>query len=220
MYAAKAQGQGPPRRVRPVHAARAPSRLDMEAELRHAIDADEFVLHYQPIVDLASSRIVGVRGARPLAAPDARPHRAARLHPAGRGDRAHRAARPDGDHGGVRAAPRAGVGPTRELTMSVNVSPRQADRTRLRGRDRGDPRRPGSSPSARPRDHRIADAPRVGRQRRVPAAAARSRRALVVDDFGTGFSALEYFKRFAVHGLRSTARSSTVSAGRERTRPS
>ena len=24
---------------------------------------------------------------------------------------------------------------------------------------------------------------------------------LVVDDFGTGFSALEYFKRFAVHGL-------------------
>jgi EAL domain-containing protein (putative c-di-GMP-specific phosphodiesterase class I) len=25
---------------------------------------------------------------------------------------------------------------------------------------------------------------------------------LVVDDFGTGFSALEYFKRFAVHGLK------------------
>ena len=26
--------------------------------------------------------------------------------------------------------------------------------------------------------------------------------SLVVDDFGTGFSALEYFKRFAVHGLK------------------
>ena len=44
----------------------------------------------------------GLRGAPALAAPDARPGRAARLHPARRGDRADRAARPVGASRGVR----------------------------------------------------------------------------------------------------------------------
>lgn len=35
-------------------------RLSMESRLRHAIDQDGFVLHFQPIVDLGSARPVGV----------------------------------------------------------------------------------------------------------------------------------------------------------------
>jgi EAL domain-containing protein (putative c-di-GMP-specific phosphodiesterase class I) len=38
---------------------RAMDRLNMETMLRRAIDRDEFVLHYQPRVDLATNRIVG-----------------------------------------------------------------------------------------------------------------------------------------------------------------
>jgi EAL domain-containing protein (putative c-di-GMP-specific phosphodiesterase class I) len=36
---------------------RAWRRLEIETDLRHALDRGEFVLHYQPIVDLASGRI-------------------------------------------------------------------------------------------------------------------------------------------------------------------
>jgi diguanylate cyclase (GGDEF)-like protein/PAS domain S-box-containing protein len=39
---------------------RAVERHDLETALRLALDRDEFVLHYQPQVDIASSRVIGV----------------------------------------------------------------------------------------------------------------------------------------------------------------
>jgi diguanylate cyclase len=41
-------------------AAQAPDRLVMQAELRHALDGDELVLHYQPKLDVGSERVCGV----------------------------------------------------------------------------------------------------------------------------------------------------------------
>jgi len=58
MYHAKQSGAGYSVFV-PQHDAYSPQRLALMAELRDAIDNDELVLHYQPIVDLNTRQVVG-----------------------------------------------------------------------------------------------------------------------------------------------------------------
>ena len=41
------------------HAPGAVARLTLETDLRRALDRDEFVLHYQPILSLATQAVVG-----------------------------------------------------------------------------------------------------------------------------------------------------------------
>jgi diguanylate cyclase (GGDEF)-like protein/PAS domain S-box-containing protein len=69
MYRAKAAGRGGYEIFDPGMHASALKRLTVEAELRRAIERSEFTVHYQPIVQLPSSRISGfealVRWARP-----------------------------------------------------------------------------------------------------------------------------------------------------------
>ena len=71
MYSAKAQGRGRLRFYSPEmeEASRGNFRLNLEADLRKAIRREEFVLHYQPQIDLSTGRIVGaealVRWQRP-----------------------------------------------------------------------------------------------------------------------------------------------------------
>jgi diguanylate cyclase (GGDEF)-like protein/PAS domain S-box-containing protein len=60
MYAAKAGGKDRYELFRPEMHADMVLRLELEAELRHAADRGELVLHYQPIVELASGRITRV----------------------------------------------------------------------------------------------------------------------------------------------------------------
>ncbi|GLY97354.1 bifunctional diguanylate cyclase/phosphodiesterase [Actinoplanes sp. NBRC 103695] len=60
LYQAKADGKGVARRFDPAQFALAEQRRRDEADLRRAADANEFEVHYQPIVDLAGERTVGV----------------------------------------------------------------------------------------------------------------------------------------------------------------
>ena len=41
---------------------RAQERFELEAELRRAVEQEEFVLHYQPIVSLRDGSMVGFEG--------------------------------------------------------------------------------------------------------------------------------------------------------------
>jgi diguanylate cyclase (GGDEF)-like protein len=60
MYAAKADGKRRYRTFDPAMLAGAVERLELEAELKRALENDELDLHYQPIVELATGRIRAV----------------------------------------------------------------------------------------------------------------------------------------------------------------
>ena len=59
MYRAKNTGRGRYEMFDRAMHAEALSRLQIETDLRHAFDRNEFFLHYQPIVSLESGRIIG-----------------------------------------------------------------------------------------------------------------------------------------------------------------
>jgi diguanylate cyclase (GGDEF)-like protein len=59
MYRAKAEGRGGVQFYDRSMNARALDNLHLEARLRRALERNEFVLHYQPRVDVANGRIVG-----------------------------------------------------------------------------------------------------------------------------------------------------------------
>lgn len=60
MYRSKRQGRDTYQLFAPEKGPSSPNRLNLEAQLRNALRAGEFRLHYQPIVDLGSGRILGV----------------------------------------------------------------------------------------------------------------------------------------------------------------
>jgi EAL domain-containing protein (putative c-di-GMP-specific phosphodiesterase class I) len=205
MYAAKAQGKARHAVFDPSMRVRARSRLEMEGELRQAIDEASFELHYQPIVELSSNRIIGLEALvrwrhakHGLIAPNAfipLAEATGLIVPLGR-----LVTRMACDQ--LRAWIDAGSCDP-HLTVSVNVSPRQL-----------------VAPGFADEVGEILTAARLEPSSLIleiteslllleSAGSDSALRQLqemgvhlVVDDFGTGFSALEYFKRFSVQGLK------------------
>lgn len=60
MYQAKANGRSRVELADSTHRQRAKTRLEIDRALREALQDDEVVPHFQPIVDVASGRVVGV----------------------------------------------------------------------------------------------------------------------------------------------------------------
>jgi EAL domain-containing protein (putative c-di-GMP-specific phosphodiesterase class I) len=60
MYSAKKQGRNCFQFYQPAMNDEAQERIRIEGALRNALERDEFVLHYQPQVDLGTGRIIGV----------------------------------------------------------------------------------------------------------------------------------------------------------------
>jgi diguanylate cyclase (GGDEF)-like protein/PAS domain S-box-containing protein len=205
MYAAKAEGKARHAVFDPSMRIRARSRLQMEAELRIAIEEASLTLHYQPIIELASNRIVGfealVRWPHPdhgLIPPnDFIPLAEATnlIVPLGRlvMTTACRQLRTWIDAG--LCSP--------DLEMSVNVSPRQTLQPGFATDIAETLAATGLEASSLILEitesmilqDSVATDNMLGQLRDMGM-------TLVVDDFGTGFSALEYFKRFSVQGLK------------------
>jgi diguanylate cyclase (GGDEF)-like protein len=60
MYRAKGQGRGRYEMFDTTMLAHATTRLALETDLRKALDRQEFIIHYQPILELETQRIVGL----------------------------------------------------------------------------------------------------------------------------------------------------------------
>ncbi len=60
MYAAKADGPGQARVFSPILISRSRSRLRLINDLRAALESDQLDVHYQPVVDLVTGRLLGV----------------------------------------------------------------------------------------------------------------------------------------------------------------
>ena len=73
MYSAKGAGKARCEVFDAAMRARAVARLQVEIDLRRAVERQEFCLHYQPILELDSKRVAGFEALRALAAPRTRP---------------------------------------------------------------------------------------------------------------------------------------------------
>ena len=124
MYRAKERGRGRSELFDEVMRRDAFERLRTESDLRRALERDEFRVLYQPIFDTATLRPIAVEALVRWQHPDPRGRRAGRVHPARRGDRSHRAARPLG----ARARRRRG----RRLAPSASPTCRCASRSTSR----------------------------------------------------------------------------------------
>jgi len=205
MYTAKRAGKGLTAVFDPMMFAELQGRLELEGELRLALETDQLRLEYQPILELATGRIVDLEALLRWDHPSGRnvgpaefipvAEESGLIVPLGRFVLARALA-------DLRSLEDE-LGPARRPMMSVNLSARQL----------GDPGLVDVVAKA------LADAGVAGSALRLEITetamliglesaaetivALRSLGAsIVIDDFGTGYSALDYLKRFVVDGVK------------------
>jgi diguanylate cyclase (GGDEF)-like protein len=205
MYRAKEKGRGRYELYDEIMRARAFARLRTETELRAALENDELLVHYQPIVELATGRMRGVEALvrwmhpeRGLVSPDEFipvaeetgvivPLGAWVLQEACRQVAEWHAARPD----------------SRPIRCGVNLSARQVVHPAIVDMVDRAVKTSGIDPSAvvlEITESVLMDDPEQG--------AATLRRLkdlgvhIALDDFGTGYSSLAYVRRFPIDILK------------------
>jgi diguanylate cyclase (GGDEF)-like protein/PAS domain S-box-containing protein len=205
MYAAKARGKGHWVLFEPGMQTRPLERLELEADLRRAVERDELRLHYQPIVELESGQICGVeallrwqhpeRGLVPPLEFIPLAEETGLIVPIGRWvlQEACRQARTWQDRNPTRPA----------LTMSVNISGRQFQHPGLVADVEGALRAAQLPPSSLRLEITESVAMEAGLATIQTLQALKGLGVqLAIDDFGTGYSSLAYLKRFPVDSLK------------------
>ncbi|OLB65625.1 MAG: diguanylate cyclase [Actinobacteria bacterium 13_2_20CM_2_72_6] len=204
MYQAKAAGEGGFASYDPQMHAGLVERLQLEADLRRAMDAGELVLHYQPTVELTSGDLIGfeallrwqhpVRGLIPPV----------EFIPLAE---ATGLIRPIGQWVLVEACRQAATWsvrhPDRPLTMSVNVSGRQFERADLASVVAAALAESGLPPERLCLE--MTESVLMNDTEENLAQLKQLKRMgvrLAIDDFGTGYSSLSYLRRFPVDTLK------------------
>ncbi|MEO5657153.1 MAG: EAL domain-containing protein, partial [Nitrospiria bacterium] len=178
-------------------------RLALENSLRHALERGEFLVHYQPQVDLGTGRISGAEALLRWRHPELGLISPARFVPIAEdtglitpiGEWILRAAAEQGQ-----AWRTAGLGPMR---MAVNLSARQfTDRGLIQtiARVLGETGFPADS-----LDLELTESTIMHNAQATIATLHELKRMGVrfsIDDFGTGYSSLSYLKRFPIHILK------------------
>jgi diguanylate cyclase (GGDEF)-like protein/PAS domain S-box-containing protein len=203
MYRAKEAGRNNAHFYKAEMNALAMHRLRLESDLRNALEAEEFVLHYQPQMDLASGRIVGVEAL--LRWQQARPGLTQPLDFIGVAEEIGLIV-PLGDWvletacAQAVAWQRSGCD---ELRMAVNLSARQFAQKGLVATISAALQRSGLHPSLL--EIEITESLMMADVEQAVTTLADLKRLGVhvsVDDFGTGYSSLAYLKRFPIDVLK------------------
>ncbi len=204
MYSVKAAGKGSWTRFEPAMREAATVQLELRTDLHRALAGDELVLHFQPILDLADERVTGfealVRWQHPvhgLLGPNrfiSLAERTGLIEPLG---------------AWVIEAALAALGRIEvrtgrsDLTMSVNLSPRQLEGDTVAAAVREALAATGIAPGRLMLEVTeglfLADtsavSERLGELRELGV-------GLALDDFGTGFSSLGYLDRLPIDVLK------------------
>jgi diguanylate cyclase (GGDEF)-like protein/PAS domain S-box-containing protein len=205
LYEAKRNGRDRHETFHPAMTAHVWHRLELEADVRRGLAAHEFVLHYQPIIDLKSGQI-------------------RELEALVRWQHAERGLLPPGDFiplceetglivdlGRIvlraacaqLAAWDASIAGARELVIAVNVSPRELREPAFVGDVRAALAETGLAPGRL----KLEITETVTLDQGGPGTDALSALHdlgvhLAIDDFGTGYSSLGYFRKLAVDSLK------------------
>jgi EAL domain-containing protein (putative c-di-GMP-specific phosphodiesterase class I) len=203
MYHAKERGRGSYHFYTEALNAAAQQRLELASQLRLALSRGEFVLHYQPQVDLGSGRIFAVeallRWQRPGEAPMSCAGFISVAEETGLilpiGDWVLREACAQLKRWRTAGAP--------DLMMAVNLSARQfyqASFAEAAAQALAAAQLPASALELEITESvlLLPNAENLATLQRLSAMGVR----LTVDDFGTGYSSLAYLQRFPLHGLK------------------
>ena len=202
MYHAKESGRANFQFFDPQMTERVSRRLSTETSLRRGLERGEFRLHYQPLIDLASGRIVGAEALLRWPQPDGRMVSPADFIPVAEDTGL---IVPLGEWVLREACAQAQAWQARQpgLRMAVNLSARQFQQKSLAGMVAQVLAETGLAPSLLELEltegmlmHNVEEAVRTLTQLH------RMGLRLAIDDFGTGYSSLSYLKRFPIDTLK------------------
>jgi diguanylate cyclase (GGDEF)-like protein/PAS domain S-box-containing protein len=204
MYAAKDSGKGTHRFYRPSLHDVMQTRMSLARDLRRALDDEQFVLFYQPVLDLDSGRVVGAEALirwqhpeRGLVMPDEF------IGVVEEGELAVPVGRWVVETAIAQAAAWQSSARSKLFRMSVNVDPQQLRDPGFVGTVAGALRRHGLP--ARALVLEITERMLTAQEPQILRAMDQLKAlgvGLAVDDFGTGYAALGYLRRFPVTTLK------------------
>jgi diguanylate cyclase (GGDEF)-like protein/PAS domain S-box-containing protein len=202
MYRAKEQGRNNCQLYSPDMNAKALTHLEMQSNLRQALERKQLLLHYQPVIDLQTDRIIGMEALVRWQHPEK-----GLVHPAEFIPMAEETGliAPIGEWVLREACRQMKAWQTAGLPIqrvSVNLSARQFQQPTLVGMLKGIMHEAGIDPHTLELELTESMMQHQDRAIRVLEELHALGVQIAIDDFGTGYSSLNYLKRFPIQRLK------------------